>query len=121
MYHIVSPILLFILGAVVQYAYNWIKNKLQADGAVGLSALEVNQLIQQQCEKCSAKFLTATDLHKLQTQIMDSTYDKFVTKEEGKRLSSSLQQLHIDVKEDFRDIKEQLTMINQYLMRINNG
>ena len=104
-----------VMGAVAHYIYFLIKERLKKDG-VGLTKHDVECIISSQADKCVGIFATPEDLERTHRLILDEMHRKFVTKDEAGKLSENIRQLHDDFKEDFRDLKEQLSLINKVLL-----
>ena len=115
----ISSLFLILVGAVAHYIYFLIKERLKKDG-VGLTKHDVEHIISSQAERCVGIFATPEDLERTHRLILDEIHRKFVTKDEASKLSENLKQLHDDFKEDFRDLKEQLALINKVLLEGRN-
>lgn len=112
---VIGPSLLFVLGALANYAYSWLKQKAQKE-KLFLSPDETNCLVQAMQQKCSLLFVSPEDLEKMHRTIMDEIYNKFATREVVRKIEDTLSTMHDDSKADMKEIKDQLTFITQYLM-----
>lgn len=112
---VIGPSLLFILGALANYGYTWIKQKAKKE-KLFLSPEETSCLIQAMQQKCSLLFVSAEDLEKMHRTIMDEIYNKFATREVVRKIEDTLSTMHDDSKADMKEIKDQLKFITQYLM-----
>lgn len=113
---VVGPSLLFIAGALANYAFTWFKQRAQKE-RLFISPDEAQCLMRERQDKCAILFTTAGDLEKMHRTILDEIYEKFATREAVKKIEETMGTMHDDFKTDMKDIKDQLHIITTHLMR----
>lgn len=113
---IIGPCLIFLAGALANYGYKWLKDKAKKE-EVWVTPGKAGKMIEEQLHKCAVLFATPEDLEKLHRTIIDEMYNKFATREALRKIEQTVATLHDDFKSDMKDIKEQLLVITEHLVR----